>query len=53
MGRFFGQVFDQLLPEFKIDPGTFALIGAAALLGGIVRMTLYLTLIDCLLLWAS
>ncbi|KAL8597461.1 hypothetical protein ACOMHN_050959 [Nucella lapillus] len=43
-GRLIGMGF-QYIPEFQIDPGKYALIGAAAQLGGIVRMTVSLTVI--------
>lgn len=40
-GRLFGQWLEIWMPERAgIDPGTFALIGAASMLGGVVRMTM-------------
>jgi len=44
-GRLIGSLLTQAMPALKIDPGAFALIGAASLLGGITRMTLALTVI--------
>ncbi len=44
-GRLIGSLLAQAMPQLKIDPGAFALIGAASLLGGITRMTLALTVI--------
>ncbi|KAH8868706.1 H(+)/Cl(-) exchange transporter 7 [Schistosoma japonicum] len=44
-GRIIGNVMHTLDPVHFSDPGKFALIGAAAQLGGIVRMTLSLTVI--------
>jgi chloride channel 7 len=44
-GRLIGSLLAQALPGLRIDPGAFALIGAASLLGGITRMTLALTVI--------
>ncbi|XP_076458922.1 LOW QUALITY PROTEIN: H(+)/Cl(-) exchange transporter 7-like [Babylonia areolata] len=44
-GRLAGQSLQWLLPGFQISPGKYALIGAAAQLGGIVRMTVSLTVI--------
>jgi len=40
LGRLFGQIMDNIFPDMNIDPGTFALLGAAAMLAGIVRMTM-------------
>ncbi|CAH0393157.1 unnamed protein product [Bemisia tabaci] len=45
-GRFFSQILQFIFPGAGwIDPGKYALIGAAAQLGGIVRMTISLTII--------
>jgi chloride channel 7 len=45
LGRLVGIGIALLLPNSAIDPGKYALIGAASTLGGIVRMTLSLTVI--------
>uniref|UniRef100_A0A0N4ZQ14 Chloride channel protein n=1 Tax=Parastrongyloides trichosuri TaxID=131310 RepID=A0A0N4ZQ14_PARTI len=45
-GRFFGIGVEWLFPNLTgIDPGKYALAGAAAMLGGVVRMTISLTAI--------
>jgi chloride channel 7 len=41
-GRLFGIVAHYFFPSLGIDPGKYALAGAAAQLGGIVRMTISL-----------
>jgi len=43
-GRLIGEVMNILAPG-KIDPGLYALVGASAILGGITRMTISLTVI--------
>jgi len=47
-GRFVGAFLEEILPASYIgnaDPGKYALLGAAAMLGGVVRMTISLTVI--------
>ena len=47
MGRLVGDVIEQYFPDFIVSssPGNYALIGAAAMLGGICRMTISITVI--------
>ena len=42
MGRLFGELVSQAAGEENTDPGLFALCGAAAMLGGVTRMTISL-----------
>lgn len=44
MGRFFGE-FIKVLIDSHIDPGAYAVAGAAAFLGGITRLTLALAVL--------
>lgn len=45
-GRLFGSGLASMFPNSKwVDPGKYALVGAAAQLGGVVRMTISLTVI--------
>ncbi|XP_063965630.1 H(+)/Cl(-) exchange transporter 6-like [Lytechinus pictus] len=44
-GRFIGNALKSYLSYTRIYSGTFALVGAAAFLGGVVRMTISLTVI--------
>jgi chloride channel 7 len=45
LGRLVGHAVQLLLPAYEIDAGVFALMGGAAMLGGIARMTISLTVI--------
>ncbi len=46
MGRSFGEACSAVLPrDFSVRAGTYALIGAAAILGGVMRMSLSMTVI--------
>eukprot|EP00607_Mallomonas_marina_P005401 CAMPEP_0182439872 /NCGR_PEP_ID=MMETSP1167-20130531/86705_1 /TAXON_ID=2988 /ORGANISM="Mallomonas Sp, Strain CCMP3275" /LENGTH=421 /DNA_ID=CAMNT_0024633673 /DNA_START=1622 /DNA_END=2887 /DNA_ORIENTATION=+ len=45
MGRIFGSMLNAAFPGLVADSGTYALIGAAAMLGGVCRMTIALTVI--------
>ncbi|XP_043478610.1 H(+)/Cl(-) exchange transporter 7 [Leptopilina heterotoma] len=44
-GRLIGSGLTDILPSLNLDPGKYALLGAAAQLGGVVRMTISLTAI--------
>jgi hypothetical protein len=44
-GRLVGQLLNSIGSTWRINPGTFALIGAASFLGGVTRMTIALTVI--------
>lgn len=44
-GRLVGQLLNNIGSAWRINPGTFALIGAASFLGGVTRMTIALTVI--------
>eukprot|EP00698_Gefionella_okellyi_P015198 TRINITY_DN4286_c0_g1_i1.p1 TRINITY_DN4286_c0_g1~~TRINITY_DN4286_c0_g1_i1.p1 ORF type:complete len:814 (+),score=118.51 TRINITY_DN4286_c0_g1_i1:176-2443(+) len=44
-GRILGSGLSQLFPDRNVDPGTYALIGAASFLGGVSRMTISITVI--------
>jgi len=45
MGRFLGEALHQLDVDSTIDPGVYALMGAAGVLGGVTRMTMSLSMI--------
>eukprot|EP00753_Platysulcus_tardus_P014481 PLAT4376.2.p1 GENE.PLAT4376.2~~PLAT4376.2.p1 ORF type:complete len:683 (+),score=380.79 PLAT4376.2:233-2050(+) len=44
-GRMFGELLQTLLPEAQLSAGTYALVGACSMLGGVTRMTISLTII--------
>ncbi|KAJ5067242.1 chloride channel protein clc family member [Anaeramoeba ignava] len=44
-GRLFGEICQHLFPKLSISPQVFALIGSASFLGGVMRMTISLTVI--------
>ena len=48
MGRFTGELINIIFGIYGyklVDPGTYAFIGAASVLGGVSRMTISLTVI--------
>ncbi|KAJ3432008.1 chloride channel protein clc family member [Anaeramoeba flamelloides] len=44
-GRLLGRLFDTMFPDLHINTATFALIGSASSLGGVMRMTVSLCVI--------
>jgi chloride channel 7 len=44
-GRLMGEAVRHWFPEHDIIPGTYAIVGATAMLGGVARMTISLTVI--------
>ena len=44
-GRIVGDMLNHAFPGHFVDPGTYSLIGAAAFLGGMARMTISLAVI--------
>jgi len=44
-GRLWGEILRDVLPDAGITPGVYALVGAAAMLGGVTRITITLSVI--------